>query len=816
VSDWVLATEESGYTRHFDAAALPVAFGSGDGDDLKLADVNGTIQIGMLDQVFFVQPLRDTRNVRVNGEVLRGSRRLEDGDLIAFDTARLNIRLGDGRVRIGIAAQVTAGDTAPPDFGATAQRASGELTVAPIAFKPNLKRADDDARPRLSRGSMIVAAAFAVLGLVGWFAFTGKSVHFEISPLPDRFELPETLLKFSLGDRYMLREGSHRVVAELEGYYPIDEVIEVGALGDQTFDFEFVRLPGLVSFRTEPEAQAEVSLDGAVVGSTPLVDLEVRPGRHQVQFVAERYLTEVTTIDVDGAGRRQETTVALTPSWAPVTLSTEPAGAEVSVDGRVLGTTPVTLELTAGERLLEVSLDGYNRWQREIRVFADEPQVIEPIVLSLADGRLVIASEPADAAVSVDGEYRGRTPVDLRLPPNVEHRVALARPGYQSFNRNLRLGPGGVVQIDVDLEPQLGTVEIVTRPEGARVLVGGEMQGTTPVALELMTVEQGIAIQLDGYAPVDATVTPREGYPQRLAYDLALLDAVTGDGYARIITTSLGQRLALIPAGRFQMGSSRSDPDRRLNEVLKTVELTKAFYLAEREMTNAEFRHCEPDHDSGEFAGQSLNGDDQPVVNVTIQEIYACLNQLSIENGLQPVYIEENGLLVPHRPLRDGYRLPTEAEFAWALRAAGRGDEAPLYFSWGDSLPPPDRFANIADQSAEDILPTVNVTYVDGFPVSAPVGSFRANAAGLFDMDGNVAEWVQDYYDATNRASTAMLTDPLGPVTGRSHLVRGPAWTSATVRQLRLSYRDYEDEARMDLGFRIARNLERAAGQEGE
>ena len=143
-------------------------------------------------------------------------------------------------------------------------------------------------------------------------------MNFQVTPQADLFEVADTTLKFRLGERYLLRPGTHRIVAELEGYYPIEETIEVGALSDQTFDLEFVRLPGLVTFRTEPEVAAEVSINGEVVGTTPLVDFEVRPGSHQIQFVAERYLSEVTTLAVEGGHERDALTVALTPSWAPM------------------------------------------------------------------------------------------------------------------------------------------------------------------------------------------------------------------------------------------------------------------------------------------------------------------------------------------------------------------------------------------------------------------------------------------------------------------------------------------------------------------
>jgi formylglycine-generating enzyme required for sulfatase activity len=795
-------------TRHFDAEALPVSIGSDARDDLVLADIQGTIRIGQLDGVMFVLPARGTLNVRVDGELLRGSKRIEDGQVISLDSARLTCHLRNGRLTLAIEAQVTAGDTAPPDFDALAKRQSSELTVSPVAFKPGQHSVDASGARRVSKTGIAVAMAFVVLAVLGWFAFTAKSVQFEISPAADSFELADTTLKFRIGDRFLLRQGSHRVVAELEGYYPIDEVIDVGVLSDQTFEFEFVRLPGLVSFRTDPEAGAEVSLNGEVIGTTPLDDFEIRPGTHQVQYVAERYLTEVATLVVEGGHARQSVTAGLTPSWAPIAVSSQPAGAEVLVDGRPIAVTPAVLELTAGERQIEFRLPGYNAWQQQVRVFADEPQTLDPVALSLADGRLVLATTPADATVYINGEHRGRTPVDLRLPPNTRYQVSVTRRGYQSIAEELTLQPGGRQSLNFELEPELGVVDVRTTPEQAPVYVGDQLAGVTPLQLDLMTIEQQVEIRLPGYAQVSQTITPRADYPQTLSFNLEMLDAETGDGYARIVTTGLGQRLRLIPAGRFQMGSSRADNDRRQNEVLHEVELSRAFYLAEREMTNAEFRHCVPDHDSGYFEGQSLDGDDQPVVNVRIQQVFACLNQLSIEDGLQPVYNDEDGILVPNRPLRSGYRLATEAEFAWAARAAGRGDAGPLRFSWGDELPPPDRVENLADLSAEDILPNTMVTYTDGFPVSAPVGSYAPNAAGLYDMGGNVSEWVQDYYDALAGSDGLLVTDPLGPERGRSSVIRGPSWRSVTVLRLRLSFRDYDNDARPDVGFRIARNLE--------
>jgi formylglycine-generating enzyme required for sulfatase activity len=89
--------------------------------------------------------------------------------------------------------------------------------------------------------------------------------------------------------------------------------------------------------------------------------------------------------------------------------------------------------------------------------------------------------------------------------------------------------------------------------------------------------------------------------------------------------------------------------------------------------------------------------------------------------------------------------------------------------------------------------------------VTAPPGKFPPNALGLFDMGGNVSEWVNDYYTAAPPESNAALEDPVGPAQGVSHVVRGSSFKSASITELRLAYRDGANAGRADLGFRVAR-----------
>jgi formylglycine-generating enzyme required for sulfatase activity len=102
------------------------------------------------------------------------------------------------------------------------------------------------------------------------------------------------------------------------------------------------------------------------------------------------------------------------------------------------------------------------------------------------------------------------------------------------------------------------------------------------------------------------------------------------------------------------------------------------------------------------------------------------------------------------------------------------------------------------------VLQVVLQNYNDGYPVTAPVGQFRVSPLGLYDLGGNVAEWVHDLYTVAVGAK-GIETDPLGPAKGQYHVLRGSSWRNASISELRFAYRDFGDRGRLDVGFRIAR-----------
>ena len=492
------------------------------------------------------------------------------------------------------------------------------------------------------------------------------------------------------------------------------------------------------------------------------------------------------------------------PAWADIGIDTSPRGATVYLDGEPVGTTPVTLEVLQGEHQLSLELARHRPWQTQLEVLAGVAQVLEPVILQPADGLLDLRSSPSRANVTVNGEYRGQTPVELELAPGVDHRIAVFKAGYSNSHRIITMEAEEEREITIRLKPQLGEVLIKVEPADAEVFIDGTSSGTGSQRLTLPAFEQTLTVSRRGFSDYRQRFTPRQGLSQVLNVRLLSAEEARLAALKPRITSPAGQQLLLFTPGDFTMGASRREPGRRANEVLHPVSLKRLFYLAEKEVINKEFRQFKTDHNSGRVQTESLNTDRQPAVMVSWNDAARYCNWLSAKEKLEPFYQVENGVVTGFTINALGYRLPSEAEWAWAARV--RGEET-LKFGWGDRFPPREVVDNFADTSSAYITGRTVNGYNDGYVLSAPVGSFPPNHNRLFDIGGNVAEWVHDVYIIPSSSGIA-VSDPLGAQVGQNHVIRGASWAQGTVTELRLSFRDYGNEGRDDVGFRVARYAE--------
>jgi sulfatase modifying factor 1 len=316
-------------------------------------------------------------------------------------------------------------------------------------------------------------------------------------------------------------------------------------------------------------------------------------------------------------------------------------------------------------------------------------------------------------------------------------------------------------------------------------------------------------------------------------------------------TDRLGLSLVLIPAGDFLMGTTdqqedvfrtrfwRSAPpepqDLQLEKPQHRVRLSKAFYLSAHEITIGQFRRfvtatgyltdAEKAHRGGR--GFSVRGGRDHDGQFASGPQYTWKNPGFPQSEAHPVVeVSWNDAVAfsawLSREEKAVYRLPTEAEWEYACRS---GSQTSLSFGDDPSIGP--LYANLADGALERAHPghvlrqsllNVEKEPKDGFVYTAPVGRFRANHWGLFDMHGNVWEWCEDRflgsYDRQLSAKTTTV-DPPGPEgPGGStrdagpvlRILRGGSWYSNAVTA-RSSSRLWSDpaDAYCYAGFRVVR-----------
>ena len=267
-----------------------------------------------------------------------------------------------------------------------------------------------------------------------------------------------------------------------------------------------------------------------------------------------------------------------------------------------------------------------------------------------------------------------------------------------------------------------------------------------------------------------------------LAFVFALSSPMATSALEKTFTNSLGMEFVLIPAGTFIMGSPTDEPGRERDEVPHTAKISQPFYFQTTEVTVKQWRLIM----GKPFFGRKKGSEDMPVVSVSWQDCIKFIKKLNARN--------------------DGvYRLPTEAEWEYACRAGNT-----TAYGIGDSIDcNRAMYANNTLKTAD----CVGAVKSKGLPPDqpAPVKSYAPNAMGIYDMQGNVWEWCEDWYhpykpDVAVKPQSKAEAPSIE--TGTDKVRRGGSWYGTGIR-CRCANRNFSHFANryQTTGFRLVREV---------
>ncbi|NNC66980.1 MAG: PEGA domain-containing protein [Gammaproteobacteria bacterium] len=792
--------------RFYTHADFPLSIGSHPNADIEISRESGSSEPAFL-IVIVNRAYVDTENSKIkillNNETVNGQKEIQHDDILEIEDTAFHCELIGNTLSISLYE-----DDSHLVSRNEAIASDGELIEPIIPSESTVQKKPN--RSFLRFFSFIGFLLFGLLAVVLSYIFTAKSLLLEIEPTPDRVALHGKIWPIKVRDRYLVQPGNYFVQVEKSGYQSLKQEIKVSKHQSQTLSFTLVKKPGYLNISSNPIEHVEVTINGKKYGNTPINALELEAGTYTLAASARRYQPYTTQLVIEGKEAKQQLNIELLPDWANVVIDSKPTGAEIWLNGDSKGLTPQTLELDSGQYSLDLRHQDYMPYVKDFFIDASLPFELPVAELFTSPSHLVITSTPTKATVSIAGGEQGITPFTVRLNPNTEHNITLSKPGFRPNQQSVTLKPGEQQNISATLEAILGTVVLNVEPADAEVFINGKFAGNGNVKLSLPSTSQRLEIRKSGYEVYAKMISPEPNAPQVFDISLSRITSTTKVSKPKTLHTSEGQELKLIFGGKFSMGAPRREQGRRSNETLHSVELVRPFYVSVHEITNQQFTAFRNSHDSGSYKSHDLSMDDLPVVNVRWEDAAMYCNWLSEKDGLNKVYREESGTLIAKNPIPTGYRLLTESEWEWVARI--QSSNSMYRYEWGNSFPPTQVSGNYADQSAAELLDPVFPDYNDGFIAASPVGSFKANFFGIYDMGGNVAEWCHDYHSIYPSLSDEIFTDPTGPVIGQAidnkHVIRGASWMRGDLSSTRLSYRDRDNDTRIDVGFRIAKYID--------
>ena len=574
---------------------------------------------------------------------------------------------------------------------------------------------------------------------------------------------------------------------------------------------------GWLIINSEPSgADVFLTINGveSLEGQTPF-QKKLAYGRYNFRLKKSLYHDEPGVADINQG--RVNLNATLRPAYGRISISSNPSGAKVSIDGlRETYTTPCTTDILAsGEYTVRLSKEKYGATQQRVTVQDGQTARLDvPLQANFATIRINTLN---GAEIYLNGTKVGTTSYSAELTPGLyEFEARLA--SHRDAKRQVEVEANHPQTIQLDPTPIYGSLDVMTTPMDATITIDGRNYGTTPQTISRLLVgSYTVTLAKQGCSSESRTVTVSEGRTAELnvtlssGKEIAFNSVPSGadvyiDGQRKgttpvTLTLSFGQhnvrlqkgddkvedkinvsatssqnsyryeigndqtftvngvsfKMIKVQGGTFTMGATSEQGSEADSDEKPTHSVTlRTYYIGETEVTQALWTAVMGSNPS------RWKGDNLPVESVSWNDVQTFVTKLNQLTGKQ-------------------FRLPTEAEWEYAARG---GNKSKGY-----------------KYSGSNSLGTVAWYYDNSNSQTHAVKTKSPNELGLYDMSGNVYEWCQDWYGSY---SSGAQTNPTGPSFGSHRVGRGGSW-SYNARRCRVSLRRYYDPTfRLGgLGFRL-------------
>ncbi|RPJ81883.1 MAG: PEGA domain-containing protein [Deltaproteobacteria bacterium] len=553
-----------------------------------------------------------------------------------------------------------------------------------------------------------------------------------------------------------IEEGEYDITIRKEGFEPYTEKIMISSTktGEVTATLQPVN--GVLQIISEP-AGAEVYIDNVKSGITPIRLSPAAKGDHHIRIDKPGYETWTKEIAII-PGEQSTVTAQLTDAMGSINITSKPDDAVIFISGIEHGKTPLILKVEKGLRPIEIQKPGYDTWKQNVKVVAGENIEIKADLMQ-SSGVLQVNSQPSGADVFVSGTNLGKTPLNLKEIQSGKVTVEVRKKCYADSSRMVTIKSGILSRIDFPLKPDCGTVMVKSDPEDAKWYMDEVYAGNTPGTLENIPAgKHNFKITKDRYLDWMVTDTITPGKTQTIK---AQLKPVPPDPGATWREPNTGMEFVWIQNGCFNMGSLPDELGREDDEGPVHKVCVDGFWIGKYEVTQGQWKTV-----MGKNPSFFNRKERYPADSVSINDVQLFIQTLgSMNKG------------------KFSFRLPSEAEWEYACKSGGQAER----FSGGDRPNSVAWFKNNSNRTTHS------------------VGEKSPNNIGLFDMSGNLSEWVEDTYSA-DAYKFHNEKNPIHVKSSPNHVIRGGNW-SQDEKNCRSAERDFApaEERKKTIGFRLVK-----------